>query len=649
MAHTCVYNDVIIWRAYYFESRVSCGTIYLHHFLGLYPLKILGISAFYHDSASALIIDGNIIAAAQEERFSRKRHDAAFPENAINYCLEEAQVNLSSIDLVVFYDKPFLKFERLIETYLSFAPQGFLSFKTAIPIWLKEKLFQKNLLHKEFMKFSPDFDWKNKLLFSEHHQSHAASAFFPSPYSDAAILTMDGVGEWATTSLAIGTGNFLEVSKEIHFPNSLGLLYSAFTYYTGFKVNSGEYKVMGLAPYGEPKYIDTILEHLIDVKEDGSFRMDQSYFDYCTGLRMTNEKFHHLFGGKPRKPEEALEQKHMDLAASIQTATEEIMLKLTRNIAKITGQNNLCLAGGVALNCVANGKILRDSAFKNVWVQPAAGDAGGAIGAALSAYHMYKNKPRLKRKNRFDCMNGSYLGPKYSKNTVKERLSKMGAVFDFFDDDLLFSKTAQDLAKGKAVGWFQGRMEFGPRALGNRSILADPRSPTMQRTLNLRVKYRESFRPFAPSVLAEDAPSWFELDADSPYMLMVAELQSNRKHTPSSDEKKLFGLDRLNLVRSEVPAVTHVDYSARVQTVHKETNPRYYQLISAFKEITGCPILVNTSFNIRGEPIVCSPEDAFKCFMGTDIEILVVENCYLKKENQNENLRQEYKQHFELD
>ena len=611
-------------------------------------MRILGVSAFYHDSAAALIEDGTIVAAAQEERFSRKKHDAGFPAQAIAYCLSAAGVTLDEIDHVVFYDKPFLKFERLLETYMAFAPRGFRSFKMAIPVWLKEKLFQKDLLKKQFQKFDPEFDWQAKLLFAEHHQSHAASAFFPSPFDEAVVLTMDGVGEWATTSVAMGKANKLDVTKEIHFPHSLGLLYSAFTYYTGFRVNSGEYKVMGLAPYGEPIHKETILENLVDLKEDGTFRLDQSYFDYCTGLRMTNAKFDKLFGGPARTPDERLTQKHMDLAASVQAVTEEVVLRLTRSLAHETGVKNLCLAGGVALNCVANGKVLRDGAFENIWVQPAAGDAGGALGAALAAYHLFKDQPREVRPGE-DRMAGSYLGPAYSDDEIATRLTAAGADFEILSDDDVVDVTAVALSEGKAVGWFQGRMEFGPRALGGRSILGDPRSPSMQKTLNLRVKYRESFRPFAPSVLREDVADWFEIDADSPYMLMVADVVEDRRRMMTDEEKSLFGIDKLNVPRSEIPAVTHVDYSARIQTVHRETNPRYHALLSRFKELTGCPVLVNTSFNVRGEPIVCTPEDAFRCFMGSDIEVLVVGNCILLKERQNPELKLDYKNAFALD
>lgn len=611
-------------------------------------MRILGVSAFYHDSAAALIEDGAVVAAAQEERFTRKKHDAAFPEQAITYCLEEAGISLSDIDYVTFYDKPFLKFERLLETYLSFAPHGFQSFKMAIPIWLKEKLFQKDLLRKKFKAFDADFDWQNKLLFSEHHQSHAASAFFPSPFEDAIVLTMDGVGEWATTSVAIGRGRDLKMTKEIHFPHSLGLLYSAFTYYTGFRVNSGEYKVMGLAPYGQPTFKDLTLEHIIDVKEDGSFRLDQQYFNYCTGLTMTNDKFSELFGGPPRGEDEPLTQRHMDLAASVQAVTEEVVLRLTQSLAKEHDIQNLCLAGGVALNCVANGKILQDGAFKNIWVQPAAGDAGGALGAALNAYHLNQEQPRVVS-DAMDAMKGSYLGPHYEQSDIEARLMAAGAKFTVLDDAAVISDTADALADGKAIGWFQGRMEFGPRALGGRSIIADPRSPEMQKTLNLQVKYRESFRPFAPSVLREDVTNWFDIEGDSPYMLMVAPVIEKRRVAMTEEQNALFGIEKLNVPRSDIPAVTHVDYSARIQTVHAETNPRYHALIAAFKERTGCPIVVNTSFNVRGEPIVCTPEDAFRCFMGSEIDVLSVGNCFLIKEDQDPALKLDYKNAFTLD
>ncbi|HEX2890151.1 carbamoyltransferase [Vineibacter terrae] len=616
-------------------------------------MRILGISALYHDSAAALLVDGKLVAAAQEERFSRKKHDAGFPQQAIDFCVRHAGLAFKDIDYVAFYDKPFLKFERLLETYLAFAPRGFTSFRMAIPVWLKEKLLQKTLLRDELKRWIPDFDWHNKLLFGEHHQSHAASAFFPSPFEKAAVLTMDGVGEWATTSLAMGEGSELQMMREIHFPHSLGLLYSAFTYYTGFKVNSGEYKVMGLAPYGEPRFKSTILDKLVDLKDDGSFRLNLDYFDYCTGLRMTNEKFDALFGGKPRKAEERLTQREMDLAASIQAVTEEVVLRLTRSVAQQTGARNLCLAGGVALNCVANGKVLREKVFDNIWVQPAAGDAGGAVGAAYAAYHGFCRQPRRVNGHlntpQIDSMDGSYLGPEYAQPDIEARLQAAGAKFETLPYDGMIETTAQALADEKAVGWFQGRMEFGPRALGGRSILGDPRSPSMQKTLNLKVKYRESFRPFAPSVLREDVSDWFDIDADSPYMLMVAPVVERRRRTMTADEQALFGIDKLNVPRSDIPAVTHVDYSARIQTVHRQTNPAYYDLISAFKAKTGCPVVVNTSFNVRGEPIVCTPEDAFRCFMGSEIEVLVVGNCVLRKEAQDPSLKRDYKGAFELD
>lgn len=613
-------------------------------------MRILGLSAFYHDSAAALIEDGKIVAAAQEERFSRKKHDAGFPRHAVSYCLEEAGITMADVDYVAFYDKPFLKFERLLETYLAFAPRGFKSFKTAIPVWLKEKLFQKDHLRKEFKAYDPDFDWMNKLLFAEHHQSHAASAFYPCPFDEAVILTMDGVGEWATTSVAIGRGDKLEMVKEIHFPHSLGLLYSAFTYYTGFKVNSGEYKVMGLAPYGEPKFKDIILEKIVDVKEDGSFHLDMSYFNYCTGLTMTNDKFADLFGRSARTRDgELLDQFHMDMAASVQAVTEEIVLRLTRSLAKEYKIDNLCLAGGVALNCVANGKILRDGAFKNVWVQPAAGDAGGALGAALTAHCHHLGKGRPDRASKMDAMSGSYLGPVFEQKDIEARLKEAGAVFEVLDEDKIVDATVDALASERAIGWMQGRMEFGPRALGGRSILGDPRSPKMQKTLNLKVKYRESFRPFAPSVLREDVADWFDLNGDSPYMLLVADVAKSKQKEMSKEEEALFGIEKLNVPRSDIPAVTHVDYSARIQTVHAETNPRYHALISRFKDKTGCPVVVNTSFNVRGEPIVCTPEDAFRCFMGTELDNLVVGNCFLKKEDQDEKLALDYKNAFELD
>jgi carbamoyltransferase len=620
-------------------------------------MKILGISAFYHDSAAALVESGAggaavIRAAAQEERFSRKKHDARYPRHAIDYCLREAGIKLHDVDFIAFYDKPFLKFERLLETYLAFAPRGFASFHMAIPLWFKEKLFQKKLLTDEFKAHEPGFDWDSKLLFSEHHLSHAASAFFPSPFEEAAILTMDGVGEWATTSLGFGSGNRIEMRKEIHFPHSIGLLYSAFTYYTGFKVNSGEYKVMGLAPYGEPQYTDLIFKHLVDLKPDGTFRLNQEYFDYCTGLRMTNDKFAELFGGPARKPDkEMLTQKHMDLAASIQKATEEIVLRLARSIAAETGAKNLCLAGGVALNCVANGKLLRDGKFKGLWIQPAAGDAGGALGAALTAFHLHKGGKRVSTPSPGapDHMAGAYLGPTFGQDEIESRLKAVGARFRTVTQAEMIDRCATALADGKALGWMQGRMEFGPRALGGRSILADARSPKMQSLLNLKVKYRESFRPFAPSVLREDVADWFELDGDSPYMLLVADVVGKRRRKMTAEEEKLFGIAKLNVPRSDIPAVTHVDYSARVQTVHRSTNPLYHALVSSFKERTGCPVIVNTSFNVRGEPIVCTPEDAFRCFMGTEIEVLAVGNSLLFKEDQDPKLAQDYKEKFELD
>jgi carbamoyltransferase len=611
-------------------------------------MRVLGISAYYHDSAAALVVDGKIVAAAQEERFTRKKHDSNFPKNAIDYCLNEIGIQLCDVDYVAFYDKPFLKFERLLETYLAFAPRGFKSFRMAIPVWLREKLFQKNLLTTELTGYDEKFDVEAKLRFSEHHFSHAASAFYPSPFENALVLTMDGVGEWATSSVAIGRGPNLEVIRELHFPHSLGLLYSAFTYYTGFKVNSGEYKLMGLAPYGEPKYVQVILDHLIDLKPDGTFRLDQSYFDYCTGLTMTNRQFDDLFGQPARKAEELLTQFHMDIAASIQAVTEEIVLRLTRSLAAETGIRNLCLAGGVALNCVANGKILRDKQFESIWIQPASGDAGGAVGAALALYHQHLNRPRPPSSG-LDGMAGSYLGPRYSQSDVERRLREAGAVFTVMDEAKLLDATADALAAEKAIGWFHGRMEFGPRSLGGRSILGDPRSPGMQKTLNLKVKYRESFRPFAPSVLREDVNEWFDLSSDSPYMLLVADVKKERRLQMTAAEQALFGIDKLNVPRSDIPAVTHVDYSARVQTVHRETNPRYHALLSRFKTRTGCPVLVNTSFNVRGEPIVCTPEDAFRCFMGSEIDVLVVENCYLRKEDQDPALKLDYKNAFELD
>ena len=612
-------------------------------------MNVLGISAFYHDSAVALVRDGEIVAAAQEERFTRKKHDAAFPDQALQYSLEAGGITLDDVDSIAFYDKPLLKFERLLETYLAFAPRGFQSFSLAIPLWLREKLFLKDLLVKKLAVHGQRRDVAQRVLFSEHHLSHAASAFFASPFDEAAVLTVDGVGEWATTSLAQGRGTQLEVLREIHFPHSLGLLYAAFTYYTGFKVNSGEYKVMGLAPYGEPRFAGLIYKHLIDLKPDGSFRLDLKYFDYCTGLTMTNERFHALFGGPPRPSDAPLGQRDMDLAASIQAVTEEVMLRLARSIAQSNGARQLCLAGGVALNCVANGKLLRDGAFEDIWVQPAASDAGGALGAALATCHMLKGQPRARRAAGQDLMQGSYLGPGYAQAECEARLHAAGARFTTLPDAALIDLSAQALADGLAVGWFQGRMEFGPRALGARSILADPRSATMQSVLNVKVKQRESFRPFAPSVLRERVSEWFDIDVDSPYMLMVAQVTQAKRRAVTGDEQALFGIEKLQVARSDIPATTHVDYSARVQTVHAQTNPRYHALISRFEAITGCPVLVNTSFNVRGEPIVCTPEDAFRCFMGTELDLLVVENCVLVKADQNPALRSVGDRDFEPD
>ena len=612
-------------------------------------MNILGISAYYHDAAACLVVDGEIIAAAQEERFTRKKHDSNFPVNAIIYCCSEAHISFNEIDYVVFYDKPFLKFERLLETYLAFAPKGFVSFATSLPIWLKDKLFQKTVITNALKDLlGKDIKWEKKLLFSEHHLSHAASAFFPSPFNRAAVLTMDGVGEWTTTSLALGDGNKLTVIKEIHFPHSIGLMYSAMTYYLGFKVNSGEYKVMGLAPYGEPKYAKLITDNLIDIKEDGSFALDMSYFNYCTGLTMTNEKFHALFGSPPRKQESMLTQREMDLAASIQVVVEEVVLKLAKGVAKLTGEKNLCLAGGVALNCVANGKLLKEKIFENIWIQPAAGDAGGAVGAALGAYYIMLNNPRTIIEG-MDAMKGSYLGPDYSQQEIVDRLTCVGAVFKTLTEDEALDQTARALANGKAVGLMNGRMEFGPRALGNRSIIADPRSPTMQKLLNLKVKYRESFRPFAPSILREDVSDWFEMCDDSPYMLLVADVVKDKRREMTATEQALFGIEKLNVLRSDIPSVTHVDYSARIQTVHKETNPRYHALIKRFKDLSDCPMVVNTSFNVRGEPIVCTPEDAFRCFMGTDLDFLLVGDSLLIKTEQSKALLADYKVEFQLD
>ena len=610
---------------------------------------ILGISAFYHDSAACIIKDGEIIAAAQEERFTRKKHDASFPHHSIKYCIKEAQIKTEQIDSVVFYEKPFVKFERLLETYLAFAPRGFTSFAKAMPVWIKDKLFQKSAIIKELKStLGKDTNWRERLLFSEHHLSHAASAFYPSPFESAAILTLDGVGEWTTTSVAVGKGSDLKIVKEIHFPHSLGLLYSAFTYYTGFKVNSGEYKVMGLAPYGKPCYADLIQEKLITVADDGSFQLDMSYFDYATGLTMTNKKFDALFGGPPRASETELTQREMDLAASVQKVTEDIVVQLAKGIAKETGERNLCLAGGVALNCVANGILLREKIFDNIWIQPAAGDAGGALGAALSVWHL-NNQGERKISTIGDAMKGSYLGPVFNDIEIEEELKSCGAVFKKYSEDELIKNVASALANEKAVGWMQGRMEFGPRALGGRSIIADPRSPKMQKQLNLKVKYRESFRPFAPSVLREDVGEWFEHYIDSPYMLLVADVQKDKRRTMTVEEKALFGIEKLNVSRSSVPAITHIDYSARIQTVHKDTNPLYHALISNFKNMTGCPLIVNTSFNVRGEPIVCTPKDAFKCFMGTDLDVLALGNFLLIKEQQDKTLKKNYEESYELD
>ena len=609
---------------------------------------ILGISAFYHDSAATIIKDGKIISAAQEERFTRKKHDSGYPYNAVQFVLNNSNLKLDDIESIVFYEKPFLKFERLLETYVANAPKGFLQFSKAMPSWLREKLFQKNLLINYLKKHDKSFVNSKKIFFSEHHLSHAASAFYPSPYDEAIILTADGVGEWATTTVAVGKKNKLEIKKEIHFPHSLGLLYSAFTYYTGFKVNSGEYKLMGLAPYGEPKYVNLIYDKLIDVKDDGSFRLNQDYFNYATGLTMTNEKFDNIFGKKPRdSKKDKITEFHMDIAASIQKVTEEIMLKICKSIKNEYKIDNLCLAGGVALNCVANGKILKSKIFKNVWIQPAAGDAGGSLGAALAYWHIQLNKNR--DTGHKDVMSGSYLGPSYTDDQIKQSLDKIGAKYKLLDEQSLIDKTADDLSKGHAIGWFQGRMEFGPRALGSRSIIGDPRSPDMQRNLNLKVKYRESFRPFAPSVLREDLKNWFELDNDSPYMLIVAEVKKEIQKEMNEQEKKLFGIEKLNIKRSDIPAVTHVDYSARIQTVHEETNKKYHDLIKKFKEKTNCSVIVNTSFNVRGEPIVNTPEDAFNCFMGTKLDNLAIGNCYLVKSEQDKSLIKDYTDKFELD
>ncbi len=610
--------------------------------------SILGISAFYHDSAAALVVDGKIIAAAQEERFSRIKHDPKYPFNAVKYVLSEANLSLSDIDHIVFFEKPFLKFERLLETYLAFAPRGFKSFSTSMPIWLKEKLFQKKFLFDKLKLHDEKFNDIEKISFSEHHFSHAASAFYPSPFEEAVVLTLDGVGEWATTTVAVGKGKDLEILKEIHFPHSLGLLYSAFTYYTGFKVNSGEYKVMGLAPYGKPIYKDLIVDKLIKIKDDGSFKLDMKYFNYATGLTMTNQKFSELFGHPVRNSEnDRLTQFHMDIASSVQAVTEEIVLKLTHSIGKEYKIKNLCLAGGVALNCVANGKILKNKIFENIWIQPAAGDAGGSLGAALAFWHKELDKERSVNKN--DQMKGAYLGPSFNDDQIEKELKAVKAEYKKLSNEDLINTVAQELAKEKTIGWFQGRMEFGPRALGGRSIIADPRSEKMQKELNLKVKFRESFRPFAPSVLKEDVSDWFDLNSNSPYMLLVADVKKDKQISMTDEQKNLFGIDKLNIKRSSIPAVTHVDYSARIQTVHQETNPKYHKLISKFKEITGCSVVVNTSFNVRGEPIVCSIKDAFNCFMGTNLDILVCENFILYKDHQDKSLKKDYKKEFELD
>jgi len=610
--------------------------------------SILGVSAFYHDSAAALVIDGKIIAAAQEERFTRKKHDSSYPFHAIEYVLKASKLKLSEIDFVVFYEKPFLKFERLLETYVSFAPKGFKSFCMSMPIWLKDKLFQKKILFDELKNHDDKFTSLDKIYFSEHHFSHAASAFYPSPFNDAAILTLDGVGEWATTTVAKGENSNLDILKEIHFPHSIGLLYSAFTYYTGFKVNSGEYKVMGLAPYGEDRFKNLILDEVVDLKDDGSFKLNMKYFDYAVDLKMTNENFSQLFGEPVRNPKiKQLTQFHMDIAASIQSATEEIVLRIVRSLSKESDSKNLCMAGGVALNCVANGKIIEEKIFKNLWIQPAAGDAGGALGAALGLWHKELKNERLQPIE--DKMKGSYLGPEFNNSEIETVLKKIGATYNKFSEDEMLKIASKELSKENTIGWFQGRMEFGPRALGGRSILADPRSSKMQKNLNLKVKFRESFRPFAPSITSEDLSEWFDLNCDSPYMLLVANIKEDKKIKMSDIEKKLFGIDKLNIKRSEIPAVTHVDYSARIQTVHEQTNPKYYKLIKKFQEITKCPVLVNTSFNVRGEPIVCSVEDAYRCFMGTNLDMLICGDFILYKDKQNKQLLTDYKNKFKLD
>ncbi len=609
--------------------------------------SILGISAFYHDSAACILKDGEIIAAAQEERFTRKKHDSSYPRNAIDFVLNFSNLKLSEVDQIVFFEKPFLKFERLLETYVAFAPKGFTSFSKAMPVWIKEKLFQKNLLFNKLKEHDKNYKSDQNIFFSDHHLSHAASAFFPSPFDEAVVLTADGVGEWATTTVAVGKNNKLDIKKEIHFPHSLGLLYSAFTYYTGFKVNSGEYKLMGLAPYGNSIYEDKV-KQLVDIKDDGTFRLDQKYFNYTTGLTMTNDKFNKLFDQKPRNPQnEKITQFPMDIAASIQKVTEEIMVKLAKSIRKEYDIKNLCLAGGVALNCVANGKILKEKIFDNIWIQPAAGDAGGSLGAALALWHIDQGNKR--KVNSEDDMKGSYLGSEFTQDQIEKELKSIGANFETLNYEDLINQTSKLLSNEKAIGWFQGRMEFGPRALGARSILGDPRSDKMQKNLNLKVKYRESFRPFAPSILREDLSNWFEMNVDSPYMLLVADVNSKKKVEMSDEQKKLFGIDKLNIKRSEIPAVTHVDYSARIQTVNNHTNKRYYDLISKFKEKTGCPVIVNTSFNVRGEPIVNTPENAFNCFMGTELDYLVIGNCILDKNKQDPKIKKDYTKEFELD
>ena len=612
-------------------------------------MRILGISAFYHDSAACIVDEGRIVAAAQEERFTRRKHDSGFPSHAIRRCMETASLRPEDIDQVVFYEKPFPKFERLLETYIEYAPRGFRSFSASMPVWLTEKLFQKRLLVTNLKStLGSNVPWREKLMFSEHHLSHAASAFYPSPFDRSAILTMDGVGEWPTTSLAIGAGADIQILKELHFPHSLGLLYSAFTYFTGFKVNSGEYKLMGLAPYGSPIYADTIKKNLIDIAADGTFKLNMDFFNFATGLQMTNSRFENLFGGPPRSPESEVTTREMDIAASIQCVTEEVVLLLCSAIAAETDERNLCLAGGVALNCVANGKLQESGLFDNLWIQPAAGDAGGAVGAALAVHHLVNKAPRV-RPGPGDSMRGAFVGPSYDQASIEAVLSELGAIYDTFTDTAVIDETARALASGAAVGWHQGRMEFGPRALGGRSILADPRSPSVQRTLNLKVKFRESFRPFAPSVLREYVAEWFDLDVDSPYMLLVANVAPSKQFAMTQDEQELFGIEKLNVARSTIPAVTHVDYSARIQTVHRETNRRYYDLLDRFRELTGCPVLVNTSFNVRGEPIVESPEDAYRCFMGTDLDVLVIGNCFLRKEDQPPSLMQSYEHVYELD